>query len=69
MKQTYIKPEIVSSVYFAEYHLLAGSNNISGTIHGGGTGGENQFIGSGEEDEGPANGDAKASNPWKGWED
>lgn len=35
----------------------------------GGTGGENQSIDSGDEDEGPINGDAKASNSWKGWED
>ena len=56
-------------MYFAEYHLLAGSNSQSGTIYGGGTGGENQFISSGNEDEGPTEGDAKASNSWKGWED
>ena len=35
----------------------------------GGTGGENQSIDSGDEDEGPINGDAKASNPWGECED
>lgn len=35
----------------------------------GGTGGENQSFDSGDEDEGPINGDAKASNPWGECED